>query len=137
MLVLVDLVASALVAANAPAPAAVPDYALRAAAVYRLEVGGACFVVVYLMAIAFFLALDGRGFVELGTKGLKVERIVGEADDEQVMTVDEHLMSIRNTRKTLKRFEAALDNVIEDQAAQGKRLRDLEERGSDHERARS
>lgn len=103
---------------------------------YRLEVGGACFVVIYLAAIAFFLALDGRGFVELGTKGLKAEQIVGEADDEQEMTLAGDLMSIRNTRETLKRFEAALDDVIDDQAAQEKRLRALEERRSDYEGAK-
>jgi hypothetical protein len=71
LLVLVDLVASAYLTATIPLPAAVPDYALQASPVYRLEVGAACFVVVYLAAMAFFLALDGRGFAEFGTRGLK------------------------------------------------------------------
>lgn len=43
---------------------------------YRLEVGAACFAAFYLAAMALVLALDGRGFAEIGTQGLKVDDIV-------------------------------------------------------------
>ncbi|HET8565050.1 MAG TPA: hypothetical protein VFL77_01120 [Solirubrobacterales bacterium] len=39
LLILADVVASASATASAAVPTSIPDYALRAAAVYRLEVG--------------------------------------------------------------------------------------------------
>lgn len=83
MLVLADLIGSAYLAASARVPNPVPDFALQAASVYRLEIGAACFVVIYLAAMAFFLALDGRGFAELGTRGLKAQQVVKTSNDEQ------------------------------------------------------
>lgn len=71
ILVLVSLIVSGYLAATAHVPDPVPSFALQAAAVYRLEVGGACFAAFYLAAMALVLALDGRGFAELGTRGLR------------------------------------------------------------------
>lgn len=100
-------------------PDAVPDFALQAAPVYRLEVGAACFVVVYLAAMAFFLALDGRGFAELGPKGLRATEVVQAAGEEMKL--------IRDMREDLTDLETALDNAIEDLKAEGLRLQTLEE----------
>ncbi|HEX6456680.1 MAG TPA: hypothetical protein VF009_09205 [Solirubrobacterales bacterium] len=131
-----ELVASAFVTAGLSVPAVVPDYALRAVALYRLEVGGACFAIVYLLGIAFFLALDGRGFVEFGTRGLKAEQIVREVGDEQEVTLAEHLMSIGNTRENLRALEAALKDVIEDKAVHERRPKSPGERRSADEGAK-
>jgi hypothetical protein len=58
VLVLAALAGAGYLAANVRVPTPVPDFALQAAAVYRLEVGAACFAVFYLAAWAFALALD-------------------------------------------------------------------------------
>jgi hypothetical protein len=52
-------------------PADIPSVALRAPALYRFEVGGAIFIGLYLVAMAFVLALQNRGFTEIGTGGIR------------------------------------------------------------------
>jgi hypothetical protein len=113
-LVLVALVGSGCVAMSSRVPTSVPDYALQSSVVYRLEVGAACFVVVYLAAIAFFLALDGRGFVELGTRGLKAERVIRATDDEQDVALAKQIEANRSLDERLKVVEAGLDKTIRD-----------------------
>jgi hypothetical protein len=63
------MVIAALVGARVPVPAEVPGVALQAVAVYRLEVGGAIFVGLYVITMAFVLALQNRAFTEIGTGG--------------------------------------------------------------------
>jgi hypothetical protein len=123
-----DLAGSAYLAASAPLPAAVPDYALQAATVYRLEVGAACFVVIYLAAMAFFLALDGRGFAEFGTRGLKAEQIVRAADDEQEVTLTRQMELQQEIEQRLDGIDAVLGSITEDLEAQKQRLQFLERR---------
>jgi hypothetical protein len=62
--------------ATVDVPPDVPEIALRAAAVYRLEVGGALFLGFYLVAMAFVLALQNRGFTEFGTGGVRAQSVV-------------------------------------------------------------
>jgi hypothetical protein len=112
--VLVALVGSGCVAISSRLPASVPDYALQSSAVYRLEIGAACFSVAYLAAMAFFLALDGRGFVELGTRGLKAERVVRATDDEQDVALTKQIEANRSLDERLKDVEAGLDKTIRD-----------------------
>jgi hypothetical protein len=126
VLVLVDLAGSAYLAATAPLPAAVPDYALQAATVYRLEIGAACFVAIYLAAIAFFLALDGRGFVEFGTRGLKAEQIVRAADDDEQVTLDEQTKATRGLEAALEDVEASLERAVDEISEQKQRLENVE-----------
>lgn len=95
-----------------------------------MEVGAALFVAVYLAAIAFFLALEGRGFAELGARGLKSEQIVRVADDEQDVTLADQMMLIRNTEKNLAETEAALHRTATHLEHQVQRLRELEEKGN-------
>ncbi|HEX6152845.1 MAG TPA: hypothetical protein VFZ19_04900 [Solirubrobacterales bacterium] len=68
-------------------PSPVPDFALNAAAIYRVEVGAATFLGLYLIAMAFVLALNNRGFSEIGVNGLKAKDITKKA---QRGTVQEH-----------------------------------------------
>jgi hypothetical protein len=68
-------------------PSPVPDFALNAATIYRVEVGAATFLGLYLVAMAFVLALNNRGFSEIGVNGLKAQDITKKA---QRGTVQEH-----------------------------------------------
>jgi hypothetical protein len=83
VLVLAGLAAAAYLAASASVPHPVPSFALQATAVYRLEVGEACFVVLYLAAMALVLALDGRGIAEFGAKGLRAVEVTRTTDERQ------------------------------------------------------
>lgn len=126
LLVVLDLAGSAYLVASVRVPTTVPDYALRAAAVYRLEVGAACFVVLYLAAMAFFLALDGRGFIELGGKGLRTEQIIRGAGDEQLVTLANQMKLIRNSGNNLLEMEAALHRAATHVEEQVQRLHELQ-----------
>jgi hypothetical protein len=64
------------VAVTVSIPAEVPGFALAAAPVYRLEVGGAIFVGLYLAATAFVLALQNRAFTEFGSGGMRARSLV-------------------------------------------------------------
>lgn len=52
-------------------PTDIPAIALQAAPVYRMEVGGALFAGLYLVAMAIVLAVHNRGFSEIGTDGVR------------------------------------------------------------------
>ncbi|HJZ37686.1 MAG TPA: hypothetical protein VJ204_15560 [Solirubrobacterales bacterium] len=54
-------------------PATVPAVALNAASVYRLEVGGVLFAGLYIAALAFALAVQNRGFTEIGSGGIRAQ----------------------------------------------------------------
>jgi hypothetical protein len=64
-----------LVAAKVAIPPAIPGIALQAEPVYRLEVGGAIFIGLYLVAMAFVLALRNRAFTEIGTGGMRARSL--------------------------------------------------------------
>lgn len=57
-------------------PKEVPDFALRSSEIYRLEVGAAFFIAFYLVAMTFVLALSGRGFAQIGAKGVATDEVV-------------------------------------------------------------
>jgi hypothetical protein len=59
------------VAVTVAVPTNVPAIALRAAPVYRLEVGAALFAGLYLASMAFVLALRNHAFAEIGTSGMR------------------------------------------------------------------
>lgn len=63
------------VGATVAIPAEVPAIALQAGPVYRLEVGGAIFVGLYLLATALGLALQNRAFTEFGTGGVRARSL--------------------------------------------------------------
>jgi hypothetical protein len=72
-LVGVAVLVGVIVGATVAVPIEIPAVALRSGAVYRLEVGGAIFVGLYFVAMAFVLALRNRGFTEIGTDGIRAE----------------------------------------------------------------
>jgi hypothetical protein len=114
LLVLTGLAAAGYLAASVRVPGPVPDYSLQAAAVYRLEVGAAFFALLYLAAMTFLLALDGRGFVEFGTQGFKAERVVRVLDEEQEEAVAEQMKLIRSMGQDLEEAEVELRKAVRD-----------------------
>lgn len=72
---------------NVDLPPEIPGFALHAAPIYRLEIGGAVFAVAYFAALALVLALNNRAFTEVGTSGVKAQDIRLERaevfDDQQ------------------------------------------------------
>jgi len=68
LLVFVGLACASYLAGSAEVPEPVPDFALQAEEIYRLEIGTAFFIAFYLVTMAFVLALDGKGFAEFGTR---------------------------------------------------------------------
>jgi len=82
-LVFVALACAGHLAGSAEIPRPVPDWALQAPEVYRLEIGAAFFVAFYLATMAVLLALRGRGFAELGTQGVKIDEVIGQTAREQ------------------------------------------------------
>ena len=83
-------------------PSEVPDFALNAAAIYRVEVGAATFLGLYLVAMAFVLALNNRGFSEIGVNGLKAQDITKEA---QRGTVQEHENQLKMLWQVVETFD--------------------------------
>jgi len=75
-LVFVAMVCAGFVAGSTHVPKPVPDYALQAAEIYRLEIGAAFFAAFYLLTLAFLLATGGRGFAKFGPHSLAVEQVI-------------------------------------------------------------
>lgn len=61
-------------------PHPVPAVALDAESVYRVEVGGAAFIALYIVVLFLVLALNGEGPRQLGTGGFKTGRIVRQTN---------------------------------------------------------
>lgn len=97
------LMVSGRLAMGAPTPEPVPDFALQDGAVYRLEVGAASFTILYIAAMAFVLALGGRGFTEIGTQGLRATEVVEVVSEEQ--------MTLQGQK--LKRLELGIQTAFE------------------------
>ena len=72
------------IGATVDVPDELPSYALQAAPVYRLEIGGAFFSATYGASLAFVLALENRGFTELSASGVKAPDLRGITQDEVI-----------------------------------------------------
>jgi hypothetical protein len=83
-------------------PREVPDFALNAAVLYRVEVGAATFLGLYLVAMAFVLALNNRGFSEIGVNGLKAQDITKKA---QRGTIQEHENQLKMLWQVIEALE--------------------------------
>lgn len=112
LLVVVALACASYLAGTVAVPEPVPDFALRAAEIYRLEIGAAFFVAFYLATMALLLALGGKGFAEFGTKGLKVEEIVGGTDSRSQRQIFARQLEINyRTDKMLKEVHQRLEKL--------------------------
>jgi hypothetical protein len=65
--------------------------ALQAVPVYRLEVGGAIFLGIYLVGMAFILSLQNRAFTEFGSGAVRARNLTDLPDallkQERVLSV--------------------------------------------------
>jgi hypothetical protein len=111
LMVVAALVGAIYVAGSVKIPDPVPDYALQAEEIYRLEVGAASFVAFYLATMAVMLALDGRGFAEFGTRGLKAETVVGRGEERQQAAIRHQKLVERRTHIKLESLQSALDEA--------------------------
>lgn len=102
-----------------------PDYALRAAEVYRLEIGAAFFVAFYLVVMALLLALSGKGFAEFGTRGLKVNEVVEQQDDA---TLRQQARIDHQTREMLEDVRAEVEDIQTTLGSHRQRLERIEAR---------
>jgi hypothetical protein len=120
-LIFMALACACLLAGTAAIPEPVPDFALRAPEIYRLEIGAAFFGAFYLATLAFLLALSGRGFAEVGTRGLKVDQVVrSNTALRQQRQIDQW------TEGLLKELDADLKMIQAELASHQKRLEILE-----------
>lgn len=72
------------VAMTVTPPTEIPTVALRAPAVYRVEVGAAVFFGLYLATMAFALALQNRGFTEIGSGGIRAQRLAAASGEDSI-----------------------------------------------------
>lgn len=112
-LVVVGAATAGCLAATVAVPDPVPYFALNAREVYRLEVGMVFFVAFYLSAMAIALALDGRGFAELGTKGLKAGKIVDQAASRHQQGLRYQRTLDRRTKERLREHDVRLEKLEE------------------------
>jgi hypothetical protein len=105
----------------------VPDFALQAEEVYRLEIGTAFFIAFYLATMALLLALGGRGFAEIGTRGLKVRKVVDHAaprNQQQILA--RQLRIDRRTDLKMKELHVEVEELREELGSHRRRLELLE-----------
>ncbi len=81
-LVLLAIGAAAFLAIGTEVPEPVPDFALRAQAIYRVEIGLGSFLGFYVVCSLFVSALNGQGITRVGREGLHVQRIVARGNGQ-------------------------------------------------------
>jgi len=119
--ILVLLVASGAVyvAWKVEVPAHPPNFALKSPSVYRIEVGAACFLGLYLVVMTFVLALHNRGFSEIGVNGLRAQEIANIAQQNAIRGQDEQVEALRAgleqvsgaVEKTFEQLKSEMDEL--------------------------
>jgi hypothetical protein len=93
VMVAAAIVVGFVVAFTVSPPIEVPTIALRATAVYRVEVGAAVFFALYVATMAFALALRNRGFTEIGGGGFKAKDLAADSDEANFAAVAMELLA--------------------------------------------
>ena len=99
-------------AVTVASPADLPSTALQAEIIYRVEVGIAVFLGLYVAALAFALALQNRGFTEIGNSGVRAQDLASvswEYVDAEVAA--ELLEDVAEQLDLLKRQRGERSNV--------------------------
>lgn len=102
MLVGIGAIAAVWAGATVELPETMPSFALKAASVYRLEVGAAVLVAGYLASLALVLAFNNRAFTEIGTGGVKAQDIGGADEKSAIRKQGESLKALAEIVKTLR-----------------------------------
>ena len=99
-------------AVTVASPADLPSTALQAEVIYRVEVGIAVFLGLYVAALAFAIALQNRGFTEIGNSGVRAQDLASvswEYVDAEVAA--ELLEDVAEQLDLLKRQRGERSNV--------------------------
>lgn len=88
-----------------------PNFALKAAAIYRIEVGAAAFLGFYLVSIAFVLAMNNRGFSEIGMSGMKAQDL---ANRGQQRALAEHENALESVGTMVTELEEFTESSVEE-----------------------
>jgi hypothetical protein len=110
-LVFVALACTSYIAGSAQVPHPVPDLALQSREIYRLEIAVAFFVAFYLATLTVLLALDGKGFAEFGTRGLKATTVIGPTAREQRETLSQQLKLADEAEREVEELVADLEDL--------------------------
>lgn len=106
----VAAVAAGLFAAGTVTPPAdLPTVALGAEVVYRVEVGGAVFIGLYLATMALALALHNRGFTEFGSGGIRARGL--DAASDETLAGDYGMELIADLREEVDDLERRLERT--------------------------
>ncbi len=100
-LVAIAVLTGLVIALTVSPPSEVPSVALQASPVYRVEVGGAVFAALYVMALAFALSLRNRGFTEIGGAGVRAQDLAAVSEgiannDVPLEALDEVMDEVRD-----------------------------------------
>jgi hypothetical protein len=110
-------------------PTPMPSFALRAAAIYRIEVGAAAFLGLYLVAMAFVLALNNRGFSEIGMSGLKAQDLANRGQQAAIQEHEKALESVNTLVSDLEEFtEGSVVSLYERIDELGESLKEKEQK---------
>jgi hypothetical protein len=80
---------------DVPPAGELPGLAFGSQVLYRNEVGGVSFVFFYLMALVFVLALNGRGFTEIGPKGVRDGKVVNRETLETLKGQEQSITTLK------------------------------------------
>jgi len=115
-IVLATLVLSLGGAVAAPTPHRLPAVALGAVLIWRVEVAAVTFTVAYVAIVTVRLALHGRTFTHLGSRGIEIPDVLSDAEAEhetEIAAVDlgTSLAAIRTTIEQLDSRLRALEHA--------------------------
>lgn len=125
VLVAIGVLAAGYAAWKVSVPQAIPDFALKSEALYRMEVGAGTFLGLYLIAMAFVLALNNRGFTDIGFNGLKAQDMANKSQQSAMQGQEDSIETLKGTvdaigDSTAQTLEELRDRLtaLEDQSSQ-------------------
>lgn len=113
-LVIVAFAAAVFVAAEVSVPGHPPSVALESASLYRVEVGAATFAGIYLVGMAFVLALHNRGFTQIGISGMRAQEIANSEQQKVIHALQEQADSTKQALAAIKDGIGQLEVEIEE-----------------------
>lgn len=128
-LVLLAAAAGALLGIRTEVPEPVPDFALQAEAIYRLEIVLAGFLGFYLICSLFVSALNGHGLTQLGPGGVRVQRIVNQKQQSVILGQERSIGALRQAvKRSALAIQAGLTGISQENRDLRKRVDELASR---------
>jgi hypothetical protein len=108
------ILAGAYISYRVAIPDPVPNFALKSVELYRVEAGAATFLGLYLVSMAFVLALYNRGFSEIGMRGLKAQDLANRLQQQAIQGHEGSLEALRTMVDELGVFtETSIEQLEE------------------------